>query len=52
MESEPDVRPDDDLDLFGDPDPDAVDTSIEEQLDERLEQERLSELREEERLPD
>lgn len=52
MEREPDALPDDDLDLFGDPDPDAVDTSIEEQLDERLEQERLAELREEDRLPD
>lgn len=52
MEREPDAVPDDDLDLFGDPDPDAVDTSIEEQLDERLAAERLSELREEERLPD
>ena len=52
MERDPDVLPDDDLDLFGDPDPDAVDTSIEEKLDERLEQERLGELDEEDRYPD
>ena len=39
MEREPDVLPDDDdLDLFGDPD--DVDVSIEDQLDERLEEER------------
>ncbi len=39
MEREPDVLPDDDdLDLFGDPD--EVDGSIEEELDERLEEER------------
>lgn len=53
MERDPSAVPDDeldDLDLLGDPD--SVDTSIEEKLDERLEQERLSELREEERLPD
>ena len=53
MEREPTPLPDeeeDDLDLLGDPD--DVDTSIEEQLDERLEAERLGELGEEQRYPD
>lgn len=54
MEREPDLHEDDaldaDLDLLGDPD--DVDTSIEEQLDERLEAERLGELDEEQRHPD
>lgn len=50
MEREPDLRPDDEL--FVDPDPDAVDTPIEEDIVEHLEQQRLGELREEERLPD
>ena len=53
MEREPDslsLPDDDDLDLLGDPD--DVDTSIEEELDERLEAERLGELGEEERYPD
>jgi hypothetical protein len=42
VEREPDMLPvpddDDDLDLFGDPD--AVDGSVEDELDERLEEER------------
>ncbi|HWC25444.1 MAG TPA: hypothetical protein VG474_02570 [Solirubrobacteraceae bacterium] len=39
MEREPDaLPPDDEVDLFGDPD--DVDASIEEELDERLEEER------------
>ncbi len=42
MEREPDLLPvpddDDDLDLFGDPD--MVDGSVEDELDERLEEER------------
>ena len=46
----PDHELDDGLDLLGDPD--SVDTSIEEKLDERLEEERLGELGEEERHPD
>ena len=53
MEREFDSPPpedDDDLDLLGDPD--DIDTSIEEQLDERLEAERLGELEEERRYPD
>ncbi len=38
MEREPDALPDDDVDLFGDPD--DADVSIEEEIDERLEEER------------
>ena len=52
MEREPAYMPDedDDLDLLGDPD--DIDTSIEEQLDERLDEERLGVLDEEQRYPD